>query len=323
MEDSIKLNEWLQVMESEYLSSFVPAGGSTIKFCVLDASDRPAVTAKISEHGENLGYWVVRVDGESARVHMMQDIFLEIGSQIDWRVLARRAVIKLAEKARYRTDGIDVYQDKIADSIAELNGVESDDVFRDIRPFIRDEVLKDSYMARDFRVALTALCTQELIQSETTDYMAGDLVKWLSNSKEPLDLKQFLIYKTAINRVTAIHFLESLSYCLHWVGLPGLMVLIDNTRIYAHPNPKDGVRYYTRPMVMDHYEVLRNFVDGVDEFLGIFMVVITDPEFLNHDNDSFSRGFGMYTALETRLMNDVHDRTLVNPVSTVVRPSVK
>jgi len=141
-------------------------------------------------------------------------------------------------------------------------------------------------------------------------------------NKEPLNLKQFLIYKTAINRATAIDFLESLSYFVQWVGLPGLMVLIDNTRIYTHPNPRDGVRYYTVPMVMDHYELLRNFVDDIDQIVGIFMVVITDPEFLNHNNDQFSRGFGKYTALETRVMNDVHDRTLVNPVATVVRPEI-
>ena len=79
------------------------------------------------------------------------------------------------------------------------------------------------------------------------------------------------------------------------------------------------MRYYTKAMAMDHYELLRELVDDVDRLTGTLMVVATGRGFL--DGGPGARGFDIYEALKTRLMDDVRDRSLVNPVASLVRLS--
>ena len=65
-------------------------------------------------------------------------------------------------------------------------------------------------------------------------------------------------------------------------------------------NPRDGQRYYTRAMTMDHYEVLREFIDDVDRLSGSLVLVVTDEAFV----DDTPRGAGgIYAALRTRVMD--------------------
>lgn len=317
MSDSIELNTWLDVMGDEYLTSYVPSGGSTIKICVVDPDDRVPVVDRIYDYGNSLGYVVAKVDGEAVRLHMLEDIFFLIAQQIDWRTLARRAILRMANS--YSTSGIDPSHGNIYEAIADLNSVTVDFLLKEIRPKIEQLIFRDPYMARDFRIVMMQMCLHERFEDDQS-YGGRDLINWLTNNKEsPINLKQFSINKSSINRTTAQDFLKSLSYFIRWVGLPGLILIIDNTRVFVHPNPRNGIRYYNRAQLMDHYEILRNFIDDIDQIIGIFTTVITDPEFLNANNDRFSRGYGIYDALRTRVMNDVHDRDLVNPIATLVR----
>ena len=104
-------------------------------------------------------------------------------------------------------------------------------------------------------------------------------------------------------------------------GLAGTVVLLDNRRVTVARNPRDGLRYYTRAMTVDHYELLREFIDGVDRLAGALLVVATGDGFLDDEAGRGSRGFGIYEALKTRVMNDVRDRRLLNPVAALVRLS--
>lgn len=109
---------------------------------------------------------------------------------------------------------------------------------------------------------------------------------------------------------------ESVLYWIRDAGHSGTVVLLDNRRVTLARNPRDGVRYYTRAMAMDHYELLREFVDDVDRLAGTLMLVATDEGFLDGP-----RSFDIYEALKTRVMDDVRDRNLVNPVASLVRLS--
>ena len=71
-------------------------------------------------------------------------------------------------------------------------------------------------------------------------------------------------------------------------------------------------------MAMDHYEVLREFVDATDQLTGALMIVVTDNEFLD---ETGPKGYHIYQALMTRIMDDVHDKNQVNPMASLVRLS--
>ena len=69
---------------------------------------------------------------------------------------------------------------------------------------------------------------------------------------------------------------------------------------------------------MDHYELLREFVDNVDRLSGTLLMVATNYDFVD---ERAPKGYGIYEALRFRVMDDVRDKVLVNPVASLVRLS--
>ena len=67
---------------------------------------------------------------------------------------------------------------------------------------------------------------------------------------------------------------------------------------------------------MEHYELLREFVDSVDQLTSTLFVVLTSQDFVDENS---TRGYGIYQALRTRVMDDVRDRNMANPIASLVR----
>ena len=315
MDNAIPLHEWRHHLSGEYLSSFIRDGGAAVKFAVTSAADRPALRSAMQTECRELDFLFIELNAAHARAHMPQAIFFELARQLDWRRLARKRILRLAEAADYDVDGIgadgtvDVFQ-----AIADLQGIDAKFVLREMRKPMEDSIATNRDLARDFRVAMTHLCLHE--HTREGEYGAGPLLDWLTGDDTRVsNVRPFDVF-TRIDRTSARHFIES---SLRWVrdaGHAGTVILLDNTRVLVFRNPKDGHRYYTKTMVMDHYELLREFIDGVDRLAGTLLLIVTDEEFLDLDS---KRGFGIYPALQTRVMDDVRDRNLVNPVATLVR----
>ena len=171
---------------------------------------------------------------------------------------------------------------------------------------------------------MTHLCLLENTFSRPkapAEYAGQPLLDWLTGDNPRIsNVRPFSIY-TSINRATARYFIESALYWIRYVGCAGTVMLLDNARVTLARNPRDGRRYYTRPMAMDHYELLREFIDGVDRLAGTLLIVVANSDFDDDTNERRSRGFGIYQALRTRVMNDVHDKNRPNPVASLVRLS--
>ena len=156
---------------------------------------------------------------------------------------------------------------------------------------------------------------------ESTD--AGDiisqgqpLIDWLTGSNTRVSsVRPFSTYNS-INRTTARYFIESTLTWLKFVGYAGTVILLDNARVMLPRNPRDGLRYYSKAMAIDHYELLREFIDGTDRLTATLMIVVPTSDFL--DTDHTRRGYGIYQALMTRVMDDVRDKSLVNPIAPLV-----
>ena len=127
-----------------------------------------------------------------------------------------------------------------------------------------------------------------------------------------------MIYNSIL-RTNARHFLESLLYWVRFVGYSGTAIILDNSRVTLRRNPRDGLRFYSRSAVMDHYELLRELIDGVDRLDGMMMIVLPDEAFI--DDDIRGKGFSIYQALRSRIADEVRSRTQANPLATLVRLS--
>ncbi len=313
MSNSISIQEWLGFIDSEYLSTFVKDGGASVKFAVTPEERRSELYRSLKARCEELDYVFVELDAVSSRVHMPQDIFFALAKQIDWRLLAQRMVRRLAEKKGFSVDGVAITDsnDNIYSSLARANGIEARFVLQEIRPDVVSQVYSNQKMARDFKVAMTHLCTS-LDGGESRQ----PLLDWLTGVNTRISNVRPFSIRTSINRTTARHYIESALYWVRHAGHAGTALLLENSRVTLARRPKDGSRYYTRAMTIDHYELLREFIDDVDRLAATLMVVVTNNDFIDEES---ARGWRIYSALQTRIMDDVRDRNLVNPVAALVR----
>lgn len=320
MTNAIPVDDWLRVIDDEYLRDFVREGGASIKFAVTSEELRSKLAEGLEARCRESNYTFVELDAARLRAYMPQDILFNLAAQVDWRRLARQAILNIARRIGHRVDGIDPSDPaNIYHAIAAADGLEAPFIMNPIWRGIQDEVFKSPRMARDFRVAMSYLCREENSKPGGEYYGGKPLVDWLTGAETRIGpLRPFHIY-TTINRATARTFLESALYWIRYVTGSGTVMMLDNSRVMLARNPKDGKRYYTRAMAVDHYELLREFIDGVDRLNSALIVIATDQRFL--DQSSRSRGYGIYSALRTRVMNDVRDRNLVNPIASLVRLS--
>ena len=319
MNNAISVADWLGHMDREYLSTFIKDGGASVKFAIVSQENVQALREALRSRCEELGYVFVTLDALARRVHMPQDIFFGLASQIDWRVLARRLILRLLAEEGYRVEGIDARDAvNVIDNIARANHLETQFVLTDLRPRLQDKVFRDPGMAKAFRVAMTHLCLKEMEQAGSGEYAGQPLLDWLTGVDTRIgNVRPFQVY-TPVNRTTARYFIESALYWVRHAGYSGTVILLDNARVTVSRNPRDGGRYYTRAMTTDHYEVLREFIDDADRLPGSLLVVASDEAFVDEHSP---RGWGMYAALRTRVMDDVRDRKVVNPVAALVRLS--
>ena len=320
-ENSIPVKQWVSFLGREYLESFVTDGGASIKFTASSEEQIPILASNLADQATKLNCLFIGVNAVETRVHMPQDIFFAISRQVDWQLLARKMIVQLAERAsgsKYKTTDVDPSAPgNIYSAIGEANGLETSSMIQALRVEVQDKITKNRRMARDFRVAMSRLCQFEEVEPE--DYGGQLLLDWLTGANAAISNVRHLSIRTAINRTTARHFMESALYWIQYAGYSGTVIFLDNSRVTLPRRPDDGSRFYTRPMVMDHYELLRELIDSSDRLAGTLVVVASNHDFL--DEDTKSRGFGIYEALMTRVMNDVRDKNQVNPMASLVRIS--
>ena len=318
MTNSMPIQEWLDVIREEYLDGFVKDGGSSIKFAVPEGEDLARVLeGAFKSMGSKLGYQVVSVDSGETRVHMSQDIFFRIAQQIDWRLLARRVVLQLSQDSGYLTDTIDPETESpILEAVSIANSVDQNMIALELRRRLSQSVAQNRNMSRDFRSAMTHLCLTE-IGGAGQNQQAIPLIEWLTGgSRRVSSVRAYSIYNSIV-RTNARHFVESLLYWVRFVGYSGTVVILSNSRVTLRQNPRDGRRFYSRSAVMDHYELLRELIDSTDRLEGLFLVVLSNGEFLS--DDPRGKGLPIYQALMGRIFDEVRDRSQANPMSTLVR----
>lgn len=318
MMTSMQTQEWLKFMQREYLDSFVKEGGSAVKFAIpLEEKVRTVLTEGICQCAEERGYLVDRVRADDTKIHMVDHLFFKVADQVPWQRLAQEVIVKLAAKQGYAqpSDG----DDPLFVRIADANRVESEIVRMRLDDSLGKQILKQREFSKDFRVAMTHLCMAELSGGEDGAIKSQILIDWLTGRNKAISaVKPYQIF-SRINRTNARYLLESLLRWVRFAGYPGMLIVLDTARLTLARNPRDEKLYYSKAAVLDAYEVLRQFIDGTDRLEGCFIVVIPDAAFL--EDDPLGRGIGAYQALMFRVIDEIRDRHLVNPLASLVRLS--
>ena len=86
----LPLAEWLSVVEREYLSAFVPAGGASVKVAILDDAGIAEAVDRLTQLGQSHALLTVHADAGQRRVHLMHELFFAIARAVPWDSLVQR-----------------------------------------------------------------------------------------------------------------------------------------------------------------------------------------------------------------------------------------
>lgn len=316
MTTTMQSSDWLAFLEREYLDGFIGDGGAAVKFPVpFDDASRRAVLEDLAQRAAELRYLVLRADAADTRVHMVDQLFGRLADQVPWHELSQHFLGVLAAKERYNppTPGPGAF----AERVAEANDLGADFVGPELRRGLQTSVFRDTSLATDFRVAMTQLCRAELFGGSDGDMTYTAITDWLTGRNKAVSAVKPYQIRSRINRTNARYLLESMFVWIRQGGYRGSVVLLDIDRVTVARNPKDERLFYSRAAVLDVYEVLRQFIDATDRLQGCLIVVVPGREFV--ETEKATRGMGSYEALMFRVIDEIRDRNLVNPMGSLVR----
>lgn len=309
----LAVGEYLDFLEREYLSGYVAQGGAAVK--LLAVCDRDAAD-DLADGCANLGtgFQHVTVEAASTRVHMIDQVFATIARQLDWVALAEAVVRSAFARAGFPVPGVDL----TISAIAQYHEIDAAELYRSVRRAVEQLVLQDQGLSHEFRTAMLRLCQERLGRGDVTADEREAVIGWLCCERIPLGELRKLSLHTKVNRTNARAMLLSLTRWLRLAGNAGLVLHLDLTRIAVARRPPAGLRdgfYYSKAATLDAYELLRQLIDGTDEFEGLLVAVVLPPELIADE----ARGLPTYTALALRVVDEVRDRRRANPYSALVR----
>lgn len=316
MSATIAATDWVAILDREYLAEYIPAGGAALKVGArIDDGPVAAMGDALARQAALRGMLVARIDAATTRLHLAEHFLFAVADQIDWHDLVDRLVAALATVEGYAPAAPG--SEPLFRRIASANDIDADVVRMEMKRAVSRRVWGDTRLARDFRVAMTQLALAHLTGGSEGATAFDAITDWLTGRNRAVSAVRPYHIHARISRTNARYIFESLLLSIASAGYPGLLVVLDISRLGVARNPKDERLFYTRAGLMDAYELLRQFIDSTDRLRSCMIVVLTDVSFL--DEEPWGRGLGAYQALKARVMDEVRDAHLVNPLASLVR----
>jgi len=317
----LEVEEYLEFLDKEYLSTYVARGGAAVKLVVVgdDAVSRRLSAGLAQTAGD--GFVFAAVDAAGTRVHMVDQLFAAIARQVDWPSLAGDVVRGAYERVGFPAHG-SAPADLSVSAVAAHHEVDATELYRSVRRSVEHAVLGDSTLTHEFRVAMLRLCQAHLGRGDVDETESESVLGWLRGDRVPAARLRAVSLYARVARHNARPLLLSLARWLGRTGSPGLVVELDLERLAVARRPpaeaRDGF-YYSKAAVLDAYEVLRQLIDATDELEGVLLVVLLPPELVTDE----TRGLPAYSALQLRVADEVRDRRRPNPYAAMVRLGVR
>lgn len=308
--------EWVEILRREYLADYVRQGGSSVKFAVASQpTTRASVLSGVARAARGEGFEVVSLDATTTKLHLIQKFFYEVAKRTEWERLANAYTKRCLEQLGCSFGGRERFD---LDRLAARAGSDRDSLRDRFGAILKKDLHGDHAMTQEFRVAMMHLCLGQIQCGGRVGSHYEAIVKdWLCGELRLVSaLKDALIFEK-IQKHNARHMLFSLAHWLRKNDASGLVIVMDIDRYLtvAKMRDRDSLFYYSYGMVLDLYELLRQFIDDAAELEGVMIVVIAPESFLRDERRSVER----YQALKMRIWDDVRVRQLQNPLSPLVR----
>lgn len=304
---------YLDFLHREYLTPYVARGGAAVKLLVTgDEASAEKLAAGLPGIGDAFQH--AGVDAVTTRIHLIDQVFAEVARQLDWLSLAGAVV-----RAGYDQAGFPPPGDQLSVSaVARHHELDSAELYRSVRRTLERTVLRDSGLGHEFRTAMFRLCQHRLGRGDVTRAECETVIGWLRGERVPAAELRKLSLTAKVSRHNARSMLLSLTRWLRLAGHSGLVLSLDLARLGVSRRPPAGMRdgyYYSKAAALDAYELVRQLIDGTDEFEGLLVLVLLPQDLVNDE----VRGLPAYSALRLRVVDEVRDRHRTNPYATLIR----
>jgi hypothetical protein len=313
---TMKAAEWLEVVGREYLDEYVPAGGAAIKFLIADGNDLELID-ELAEASRRRGYVTATVDAREMRIDKIEEIFWGVARQVRWQDLA--AVVRRKGFSDLQWV-VPAGTPETFEAIAEATAMARQTLENAMTSWLTANVFRDYHLSADFRMAMMFLCLEPMKSAlPGATPLETSIIEWLNGELRLITAVRSAQIYQKIARHNARDLFVSLGHWVKSAGRPGVSVVIDARAIGVPTRAQAAApsQWYSRAQVMDLYEVLRQFIDSMDETENTFITVVLPPALLSDPK----RGMEAYRALHMRIVEEVRDRTQDNPFAALVRLS--
>jgi hypothetical protein len=316
---SMSAGSYADFLGQEYLASYLPAGGGSVKLAVAgdaDVADRFEQSLRAVADREHV--LMVSLSAETTKAHMVDQVFFAVARQIDWDQVAVAIL-----GAAYDNIAVPATPGRL--TVAEVAAdydLDPRELYRSVRRQLEHTLLTDTSLPRELRRALLRLAQAHLGSGDVYPAEAHVIQGWLTGEPVGLrDLRDAMIY-ARIGRHNARTMLTSIGRLLLRAGHRGLVLHFDLTRLAEARRPpvpeRTGI-YYSKAAVLDAYELLRQLIDATDDLVALLVVAVVPPELVSDEK----RGLPSYAALQLRVADEVRDRRRTNPFASLVRLDVR
>ena len=316
---SMSSSSYADFLGEEYLASYLPAGGGSVKVVVAgNAEVADSFAESLGAVADQQHCLMVRLSAETTKVHMVDQVFFAVARQIDWDQVAVAIVTNAYDDIAFpATPGRLTVAEVAADH--ELDPRE---LYRSVRRKLEHTLLADTSLPRELRRALLRLAQSHLGSGDVDRAEARAVLGWLTGERVGLrELRDAMIY-ARVGRHNARTLLTCLGRLLLRAGYRGLVLHFDLTRLAEARRPalpeRTGI-YYSKAAVLDAYELLRQLIDATDDLVGMLVMAVVPPDLVSDEK----RGLPSYAALQLRVADEVRDRRRTNPFASLVRLDVR
>lgn len=307
----LPLAEWLNVVEREYLTGFVPAGGGALKLVIAEDAAIRGARDRLDALAARHALHAVRIDAATTRLHMLQDVFFALARALPWQAMVQTYLERLfaANNYAWPRPGARLSIPELAEAFGVAPALLAQERLR----WLSRDIWEDRALTQDFRAALLRLCLAHLDPDDAA--AAEPVLLWLRGEKVPAAPLRAAEISGRITRTTARAMLVSLCHWVRRSGAAGLLVSLDVRQLqHSGAAVPDGLRY-SPAAVMDTYEVLREIIDDAEHLPGLFVVVLADDAIVSGEP---RRALAQYAALQMRVWPDVRPGDRQNPVAPLV-----
>ena len=284
-----------------YLDTYIPAGGSKIKFITgHPGSGKTHFAEWTIMQAREKSYLTVSFSAKDTWLHDFREVYLAIIRQIDPEILLHRCAEQVVLEMGY--DPREIPKGKqFVDMLAERgeNDAMTKKTLRDTlrRMFTRNPLL-DNTFAQAFSLLTGGILGYPVLENSHRE----TLLAWLNgdNSLKAAQLRMAGLTPTKVTKYNARHLLRSLCEVIHLSGYQGLVVKADDLETLLKQGAGEPMRY-TKLRREDAYESIRQLIDDIDSMRYVLFLFCFDRELIDNEN----AGLKSYQALWLRIQNEV------------------